>query len=68
MADLIRSRSNSSGNYDGKYMKIKFNSDYDLLLKKALEFYKIILFRSVFHEGSKLYLQIFFYKCLYKLA
>ena len=33
--DLIRSITNNSDNYDEKYMKIKFNSDDDLLLKKA---------------------------------
>ena len=32
--DLFRSTSNSSDSYDGKYMKIGFNSDDDLPLKK----------------------------------
>ena len=33
--DLIRSITNNSDNYDEKCMKIKFNSDDDLLLKKC---------------------------------
>ena len=33
--DLIRSITNNSENHDEKYMKIKFNSDDDLLLKKC---------------------------------
>ena len=37
-------------------MKIKFNSDVDLPLKKTLEFYNMaIIIESVFHEGNKYY-------------
>ena len=51
-----------------KYVKIKFNSDDDLLLKKALEFYNMVIaVKSVFHEGNKYYPQVFFDECLYKL-
>ena len=32
--DLIKSINNHSGKYDEKYMKVKFNSDDDLPLKK----------------------------------
>ena len=35
--DLVRSITYNSDNYDEKYMKIKFNSNYDLLLQKTLE-------------------------------
>ena len=36
------------------YMKIKFNSDDDLPLKKPLKFHAMpIIIRSVFDEGSK---------------
>ena len=49
-------------------MKIKFNSDDDLPLKKTLELYNmIIIVRSVFHEGNKYYPQVFLDECLHKL-
>ena len=35
--DFIRSKTNNSDNYDQKYMKIKFDLDNDLLLKRTLE-------------------------------
>ena len=38
-------------------MKIKFNSDGNLPLKKTIELYNMItVVRSVFHEDSKYYL------------
>ena len=40
--DLIRSINNNSENYDEKFVKIKFNSDNDLPLKKTLALYDII--------------------------
>ena len=40
--DLIRSINNNSENIDEKFVKIKFNSDNDLPLKKTLELYDII--------------------------
>ena len=55
-------------NYHEKYMKIKFNSDDDLFLKKTLELHKIImLVRTVFHEGNNYYQQSFLGECLYEL-
>ena len=54
--------------YEKDYMKIKFNSDDDLPLKKPLKFHKMtIIIRSVFEEDGKLYLQIFLDDALYKL-
>ena len=41
--DLIRSITNNSEDYDEKYMKIKFNSDDDLHLKKTLELHKMAM-------------------------
>ena len=39
------------------YMKIKFNSDDDLLLNKLLKFHSMtITIRSVFEEDGELYL------------
>ena len=40
-------------------MKIKFNSDNDLSLRKPLKFDAVVMvFRSVFEEGGKLYPQV----------
>ena len=56
-------------NYYGKdYMKIKFNSNNDVPLNKPLKFHAIaIIIRSVFEEGSKLYLQVFLDDALHEL-
>ena len=52
-------------NYDEKYMKIKFNTNDDLLLKKALELCNmVIVVRSVFHERKNNYPQVFLNECL----
>ena len=49
-------------------MKIEFNSGDDLPLKKTLERYNmVIVVRSVFHEDSKYYRQVFIDECWYKL-
>ena len=46
-------------------MKIKFNSDDDLPLKKQLKFFNLtIISRTVFEEEGKYYPQIFLDKCL----
>ena len=48
--------------------RIKFNSDDDLPLKKPLKFHAmIIIIRSAFEEGGKLYQQIFLDDALYEL-
>ena len=58
--DLIRSITDNLENYVEKYMKIKFNSDDGLPLKKTLELYHVVIVaRSVFHEGNKDYPQAF---------
>ena len=49
-------------------MEIKFNSDDDLPLNKALKFHNItITIRSVFEEDGKLYPQVFLDDTLYEL-
>ena len=49
-------------------MKVKFNSDDDLLLNKPLKFQKMtITIRSVFEEDVKLYPQVFLDDNLYRL-
>ena len=66
--DLIRSITNDSDKYDEKHMKIKFNSDDSLPLKKMLEFHNlIIVIKSVFIEGNKYYTLVFLHEYLYKL-
>ena len=50
-------------------MKIKFNSDDDLPLNKALKFHNMtITIRSVYEENGKLYPQIFLDDTLYELS
>ena len=54
--------------YRKDYMKIKFNSNDDLPLKKLLKFHAMaIIIRSVFEEDGKLYPQIFLDDSLYEL-
>ena len=49
-------------------MKIKFNSDDDLPLKKPLKFHSVtIVIRSVFEEDGKIYPQVFLDDTLYEL-
>ena len=49
-------------------MKIKFNSDDDLLLNKPLKLHAMtITIGSAFEEGGKLYLQVFLDGCIYEL-
>ena len=49
-------------------MKIKFNSDDNLLLNKKLKLYNLIMIvKSIFPEDSKYYFQVFLDECLYEL-
>ena len=49
-------------------MKIKFNSDDEIPLKKMIEIPSmIIIVRAVLHENNKYYPQVFLDECLYKL-
>ena len=65
---MIRSITKNSDDYDEKYMKIKFNSDDELLLNKTIETPSMIMVvRAVFHENNKYYSQVFWEECLYKL-
>ena len=49
-------------------MKIKFNSDDNLPLKKPLKFdLMTITIRSLFEEGGKFYSQLFLHDTLYGL-
>ena len=60
----------SSGecDYEKDYMKIKFNSDDNLLLNKPLKFHNMTkTIRSVFEKDGKLYPQVFLDDTLYEL-
>ena len=45
---IVRSTSNDSDDYGKQYMKIKFNSDDNLPLKKTLELYSVIAVLGLF--------------------
>ena len=51
--DCIGSRTNKSDDYDEKYMKIIFNSDYDLPLKKTLKLLNMIVAARFFLLSAK---------------
>ena len=56
------------GDYDEKYIKIKFNSDDDLPLNKILKLHNLtLLVRSVSQEDNKYYPQVFLDEWLYGL-
>ena len=56
----IKKISGDECDYEKDYMKIKFNSDYDLPLNKQLKFHNMIMnIRSVFEEDGKPYPQVF---------
>ena len=58
--DKIKEINSNECDYEKDYMKIKFNSDDDLPLNKALKFHNIAMtIRSVFKEDGKLYLKVF---------
>ena len=64
----IKEISNDECDYQKDYMKIKFNSDDDLLLSKPLKFYNMtITIISVIEEDGKLYPQVFLNDALYEL-
>ena len=56
---------NKLGEYDKDYMKIKFNSDDDVLLNKELYFPTItVIIRNIFEKDGKYFPQIFLGECL----
>ena len=59
---------NNECDYEKDYLKIKFNSDDELLLNKSLKFRLMTLtIRHVFEEDGKLYSQVFLDDTLYEL-
>ena len=66
--DLIKSLTKNSNDYDGKCMRIKFNSDDELPLNKTIEIPSmIIVFGAIFQENNKYYSQVFLDERLYLL-
>ena len=67
--DQIKKINNGSvGEYDKDYMKIKFDSDDNLLLNKILKFRVLtIIIRNIFEKDDKYYPRIFLDDCLYKI-
>ena len=64
---LIRSITNISGDYDKKYIKIKFNSDHNVPLNEILKLHDLtVVASSAFQEDKKYYPQVFLYECLYE--
>ena len=56
---LVRSITKDSDDYDEKYIKIKFNSDDELPLNKAIKIPTMtIVVRAVFYENNKYYPQV----------
>ena len=65
--DQIKKINNDSvGECDKDYMKIKFDSGYNLPLNKVLNFHALtIIIRNAFEKDGKYYPQIFLDDCLY---
>ena len=56
------------GEYDKDFMKITFDTDYNLPLNKQLKLRMLtIIVTSVFEENGKFYLQLYLDDCLYEL-
>ena len=56
------------GQHEKDFMKIKFNSDDNLLLNKILKPHNMaIVIRSVFQKDGKYYPQVFLDECLYEV-
>ena len=63
----MRSITKSSDGYEKKYMKIKFNLDDELHLRKTIEVPSMIIVgRDNFYKNNKYYPQVFLDECLHK--
>ena len=74
--DLNRSITKNTDDYNGKYMKIKFNSDNELPLNKTIEIHKMrTVVRAIVHGNNiiiniiswKAYPQVFLDECVHKI-
>ena len=58
--DKLKEISSGECHYEKNYMRIQFNSDYNLPLNKPLKFHNMtITIRSVFKADGKIYPQVF---------
>ena len=65
---LLKKRNYKLGEYSKDFMKIKFNSDDNLLLSETLKLHNIIITsRSVFEEDVKYNPQVFLDEWLYEV-
>ena len=65
----IEAISSRECDYEKDYMKIKFNSDDNLLLNKPLKFHNMTkTIRSVFEKDGKLYPQVFLDDALHEVS
>ena len=65
---LIRSVTKKADGYDEKFIKIKFHSDDELPLNKAIEITVIIItVRAISYKNKKYYPQAFLDECLCEL-
>ena len=56
------------GKHGKDFMKIKFNTNDNLLLNKPLNLYRLtIIVRCIFEEDGKFYPQLYLGDCLYEL-
>ena len=68
MKNLTECNSIKAGEYERDFMKIKFNSDNNLLLNKISKLYNMTtVIRYVFQEDDKHYPQVFSDECLHEL-
>ena len=68
IGDLVRSIIKNSDDYDEEYMKIKFSSDDELPLTKAIEIPSMIMVvRAIFLENNRYYPQVFLDERYHKL-
>ena len=64
----MKNQISSDSDYGKDFMKIKFDSDYNLLLNKPLKFYSMtVVVTCIFEEDGKLYPQSFLDECLYEV-
>ena len=57
-----------AGEYGKDFIKIRFVSDYNLLLNKILKLHMLaVIVRSVFEEDDKYYIHIFLDECVHEL-
>lgn len=66
--DPIRSITNNLDDSDKKFIKVKFNADWNLPLKTLVLYNMIIVVTSIFHEGRKYYPKAFLAEGLPKLV